>query len=191
MVPLLALGIPGSSTTAVMLVAFQLYGLQPGPSLVANNPELVWGLIASLYIANILLVVLNLPLVGIWVQLLKTPRGLLTGAILVFAALGAYSLQGSLSDVIVAVTLGAFAFVLRRFGFPVAPVLLGIVIGPMIEQELRRTLAVSTSGVGVFLTRPLAMAFICIAFVSVAMSILPYIRPKKRAAIGFGQGEED
>jgi putative tricarboxylic transport membrane protein len=191
MVPLLALGIPGSSTTAVMLVAFQLYGLQPGPSLVANNPELVWGLIASLYIANILLVVLNLPLVGIWVQLLKTPRGLLTGAILVFAALGAYSLQGSLSDVIVAVILGAFAFVLRRFGFPVAPVLLGIVIGPMIEQELRRTLAVSTSGVGVFLSRPLAMAFICIAFVSVAMSILPYIRPKKRAAIGFGQGEED
>ena len=191
MVPLLALGIPGSSTTAVMLVAFQLYGLQPGPSLVANNPELVWGLIASLYIANVLLVILNLPLVGIWVQLLKTPRGLLTGSILVFAALGAYSLQGSLSDVIVAVTLGVFAFVLRRFGFPVAPVLLGIVIGPLIEQELRRTLAVSTNGAGVFLSHPLALVFIALAMVSLTMSILPYVRPKKPAAISFGQGEED
>jgi putative tricarboxylic transport membrane protein len=191
MVPLLALGIPGSSTTAVMLVAFQLYGLQPGPSLVANNPELVWGLIASLYIANVLLVILNLPLVGLWVQLLKTPRGLLTGSILVFASLGAYSLQGSLSDVFMAVILGVFAFVLRRFGFPVAPVLLGIVIGPLIEQELRRTLAVSTNGVGVFLSHPLALVFIALAMVSLTMSILPYFRPKKPAAISFGQGEED
>ena len=94
MVPMLALGIPGSATTAIMLVAFQMYGLQPGPSLLEHNRELVWGLIASLYIANVLLVIINLPLVGAWVQLLKIPRALLTGVMLVFATVGAYSTQG-------------------------------------------------------------------------------------------------
>lgn len=156
MVPLLALGIPGSATTAIMLVAFQLYGLQPGPTLLETNKELVWGLIASLYVANVLLVILNLPLVGLWVQLLRIPKGLLTAIILVFSTIGAYSLQGSLGDVVIVWLLGVAAFLLRRFGFPIAPVLLGLVLGPLIEQDLRRSLAMSSGDFGIFLTRPIA-----------------------------------
>lgn len=160
MIPLLALGIPGSGTTAIMLVAFQLYGLQPGPTLLENNKDLVWGLIASLYVANVLLVVINLPLVGLWVQLLRIPRGLLTSIILVFSTVGAYSLQGSLGDVVVVWALGLGAFLLRRYGFPIAPVLLGLVLGPLIEQDLRRTLAMSSGDPSIFLSRPIACAIL-------------------------------
>ncbi|CAN1535839.1 Protein of unknown function DUF112, transmembrane [Sphingomonadaceae bacterium] len=166
MVPLLALGIPGSATTAIMLVAFQLYGLQPGPTLLETNKELVWGLIASLYVANVLLVVLNLPLVGLWVQLLRIPKSLLTAIILVFSTVGAYSLQGSLGDVVIVWLLGVAAFLLRRFGFPIAPVLLGLVLGPLIEQDLRRSLAMSSGDFSIFLTRPIAggiLGFIAVA----------------------------
>jgi putative tricarboxylic transport membrane protein len=194
MVPLLALGIPGSATTAVMLVAFQLYGLQPGPSLIENNPALLWGLIASLYVANILLVILNLPLVGVWVQLLKTPKGLLTGMILVLSLLGAFSVQGSVSDVVIVLILGGMGFLLRRFGFPVAPVLLGMVIGPLMEQELRRALAVSSGNIQIFLERPLALVFLAAALLSIAFSLLPYVlgnRNRRLAAAKFGTGEDD
>jgi putative tricarboxylic transport membrane protein len=155
MVPMLALGIPGSATTAIMLVAFQMYGLPPGPSLLEHNRELVWGLIASLYIANVLLVIINLPLVGAWVQLLKIPKALLTGIMLVFATVGAYSTQGSLGDVLIVWLLGVAAFLLRTFGFPVAPVLLGLVIGPMLEQELRRSLAMASGDAMFFFKRPI------------------------------------
>lgn len=162
MVPLLALGIPGSATTAIMLVAFQLYGLQPGPTLLENNKELVWGLIASLYVANVLLVVLNLPLVGLWVQLLRIPKALLTSIILVFSTVGAFSLQGSLGDVIIVWMLGVTAFLLRRYGFPIAPVLLGLVLGPLIEQDLRRSLAMSSGDFSIFLTRPIAASILAL-----------------------------
>jgi len=170
MVPLLALGIPGSATTAIMLVAFQMYGLQPGPSLLENNHDLVWGLIASLYVANVLLVIINLPLVGIWVQLLKIPKGLLTGIMLVFATVGAYSTQGSLGDVFIVWLLGLAAFLLRRFGFPVAPVLLGLVIGPMLEQELRRSLAMASGDLTFFFRRPIALGIIALGAVLITTS---------------------
>lgn len=172
MVPLLALGIPGSATTAVMLVAFQIYGLQPGPLLFENSGDLVWGLIASLYIANLLLVVLNLPLVGVWARLLQLPQGLLYAAVLVFSTLGAYSLKGSIGDVVIVYALGAIAFVLRRHGFPVAPVLLGIVLGPLIEQEFRRSLAMSAGDYMIFFSRPIALSLIVLTVASVVGSTL-------------------
>jgi len=170
MVPLLALGIPGSATTAVILAAFQLYGLQPGPLLFTNNANLVWALIASLYIANILLVVLNLPLVGVWARLLRVPPGLLYGAVVVFSALGAFSLKGSMSDVIIVWALGVLAFVLRRFRIPVAPVLLSLVLGPLLEQEFRRALTVSGGDLSIFVTRPISATLLAIALTSLAGS---------------------
>lgn len=179
MVPLLALGIPGSATTAIMLVAFQLYGLQPGPTLLENNKELVWGLIASLYVANVLLVVLNLPLVGLWVQLLRIPKGLLTAIILVFSTVGAYSLQGSLGDVVIVWVLGVAAFLLRRYGFPIAPVLLGLVLGPLIEQDLRRSLAMSSGDFGIFLTRPIAASILALIAVIGLYKIVALIRRRR------------
>jgi putative tricarboxylic transport membrane protein len=171
LVPLLALGIPGSATTAVMLVAFQIYGLQPGPLLFENSKELVWGLIASLYIANILLVVLNLPLIGIWVKLLKLPDEILYFAVLIFSTLGAYSLNSSLGDVVIAYCLGALAFTLRKFAFPVAPVLLGVVLGPMIEKEFRRSMSLSSGDYGIFIESPLALSLLVFALLSLSVSL--------------------
>jgi putative tricarboxylic transport membrane protein len=170
MVPLLALGIPGSASTAMMLVAFHMYGLQPGPSLLENNRDLVWGLIASLYVANVLLVIINLPLVGIWVQLLKIPKALLVAIMLVFSTVGAYATQGSLGDVVIVWLLGVVAFVLRRFGFPVAPVVLGLVIGPLLEQELRRSLAMASGDPMFFLGRPIALGVLGLGVALVAVS---------------------
>jgi putative tricarboxylic transport membrane protein len=180
MVPLLGLGLPGSGTTAIMLAAFQLYGLTPGPLLFDQNPDLVWGLIASLYIGNVLLLVLNLPLVGIWVKLLQVPQPLLAGIIVLFATLGAYSINGSIADVAIAFALGALALGLRQFGFPLPPVLLGLVIGPLLEQELRRSLAISGGDPAIFFTRPIATTIIAMTAVVVAWPIFSRLRSNYR-----------
>lgn len=182
LVPLLALGIPGSATTAVMLAAFQMYGIQPGPLLFTNNPTLVWGLIASLYIANLLLVVLNLPLVGIWVRLLSVPRGILYSTVLVFSTLGAYSLKGSLGDVIAIWVLGVLAFVLRRYSVPIAPILLGLVLGPLLEQEFRRSMTLSGGSVSVFVTSAVSLSFLVLTLLSVAASLFAARSRKGRSA---------
>jgi putative tricarboxylic transport membrane protein len=180
LVPLLALGIPGSSTTAILLAAFQMYGLTPGPLLFDERPDLVWGLIASLYIANVLLLVLNLPLVGIWIRLLRVPRPLLCGGIVVFATLGAYSLNGSMADVVIAYALGGLAFVLRRGGVPIAPVLLGLVLAPLLEQELRRSLAISAGDPAIFVTRPVALALLLAAAASTIAVGVARVRRRTR-----------
>jgi putative tricarboxylic transport membrane protein len=172
LVPLLSLGIPGSGTTAIMLAAFQLYGLTPGPLLFDERPDLVWGLIASLYIGNLLLLLLNLPLVGLWVRMLQIPRPLLMGAISVFATLGAYSLNGSMSDVAIAYALGGLAVALRSLAVPLPPVLLGLVLGPLLEQELRRALALSDGDPTIFLTRPIALAFLVAALIAALAPIV-------------------
>lgn len=176
LVPLLALGIPGSGTTAVMLVAFQMYGLQPGPSLLENNAALVWALIASMYVANVLLVLLNLPLIGLWVQLLKVPQSLLAGIIVIFASVGAYSAQGSFGDLLIVWILGIGAFLLRRFEFPITPVLLGLILGPMLEQELRRSLTMSSGDLSIFVTRPISLVALVLTFGSVVFAARRYIR---------------
>ncbi|MCI2285707.1 tripartite tricarboxylate transporter permease [Colwellia sp. MSW7] len=179
MVPLLALGIPGSATTAVMLVAFQMYGLQPGPLLFQNSGDLVWGLIASLYIANILLVVINVPLVGLWSKLLKVPSGLLYSSVIVFSILGAYSLKGSISDTLIVFVLGLLAFTLRRFNFPIAPVLLGVVLGPLIEQEFRRSISISAGDFSIFFTRPITLTFLAIISVSILSTVIKHVQKRK------------
>jgi len=163
--PLLALGLPASATAAVLLAAFQQYGLQPGPLLFSTQPALVWSLIASLYIGNVMLLVLNLPLVGIWVRLLRTPRPLLFGGILVLATLGAYSLSGSLVDLVVVYVIGAIGCVMRVHGFPLAPAVIGLMLGPMAEQQFRRALAISQGDPLVFVTRPLSALLLVSALI--------------------------
>jgi putative tricarboxylic transport membrane protein len=170
MVPLLGLGIPGSGTTAIMLAAFQLYGLTPGPLLFQQKPDLVWGLIASLYIGNVLLLILNLPLVGVWVRLLAVPQPMLVGIVVAFATLGAYSLNGSIGDIVLAFSLGGLAYVMRSFALPLAPVLLGLVIGPLLEQEMRRSLSISGGDWSIFVTRPIAAVLLGIAAASWLLS---------------------
>ena len=172
LVPLLALGIPGSGTTAVMLAAFQMYGLQPGPLLFAQDSTLVWGLIASLYVSNALLLVLNLPLIKIWVRLLYVPRPLLFAAVLAFSTLGIYTLNNNIFDVAVVYVLGILAFFMRRYGFPLAPTILAVVLGPLLEQEFRRAMAISNGDPTVFLTRPLSATILVLALAAVSVPVL-------------------
>jgi putative tricarboxylic transport membrane protein len=143
LVPLLTIGIPTSATAAILIAAFQVFDLQPGPQLFEREPDVVWALIASLYVGNVMLLVLNLPLIGLWVKVLEIPRPALYTAILVFATLGVYSISGSVTEVLVAYAIGALGFGMRRFDFPIAPVILGVILGPLMELQLRRTLLVS------------------------------------------------
>jgi putative tricarboxylic transport membrane protein len=170
--PLLTLGLPTSATAAILLAAFQGYGLQPGPLLFQNSPDLVWGLIASLYIGNLMLLVLNLPLAPLWVRLLMIPRPYLYGGILVFAVLGAYAATGSTADVVIMLVIGVVGYLMRVYDFPVAPVLVGMILGPLSEQQLRRALAISQGDPSVFVTRPIAAGVLAVA---AAVLLAPYL----------------
>ncbi|MSO21323.1 MAG: tripartite tricarboxylate transporter permease [Acidobacteria bacterium] len=163
LVPLLTLGLPTSATAAIMLAAFQQYNIQPGPLLFTTNPELVWGLIASLYVGNVMLLVLNLPLAPLWARLLEIPRPLLYGGILVFAALGTYSLNNSVFDVGLMYGVGVVGYLMRRADIPVAPAIIGLILGPMAEQQFRRALAIAQGDGTVFFTRPLSATLLSLA----------------------------
>ncbi|HVH26863.1 MAG TPA: tripartite tricarboxylate transporter permease [Vicinamibacterales bacterium] len=163
LVPLLALGLPTSATAAILLAAFQQYGLQPGPLLFQHEPRLVWGLIASLYVGNVMLLVLNLPLVGLWVRLLNIPRPALYAGILVLASAGAYSVNRSAFDVGLLYLIGVAGYVMRRRSIPVAPAIIGLILGPMAEQQLRRALAIAEGSPAVFVTRPISATLLATA----------------------------
>ena len=172
LVPLLTLGIPGSATAAVMLAAFQGYGINTGPLLLQKHPDLVWGLIASLYIGNVMLLILNLPLVGLWVKLLKIPESLLYPMILAFSTLGVYSLGREIADLYLMFGIGILGFLLRRYCFPLAPVILGLVLGPMLETEFRRALLGSQGNWMVLFDRPMAASILVLALI---MVLFPFI----------------
>jgi putative tricarboxylic transport membrane protein len=163
LVPLLALGLPTSATAAILLAAFEQYNLQPGPQLFTASGPLVWGLIASLYIGNVMLLVLNLPLAGLWVRLLAIPQPLLYGGILVFSTLGVYSLSNSTFDLVLLFVVGLIGFVMRRHDFPVAPAIIGLILGPMAEAQFRRALTISQGDASVFFTHPISLALLVIA----------------------------
>ncbi len=163
LVPMLTLGLPTSATAAIMLSAFTSYGIQPGPLLLQNQPQLVWGLIASLYIGNVVLLVLNLPLVGLWAKLLKIPTPLLYAGIMVFATIGAYNKSQSPFDILVLYMIGVVGYFMRKFDFPAAPVIIGMILGPFAEQNLRNALTISQGDWTTFLTKPLSLALLLIA----------------------------
>jgi putative tricarboxylic transport membrane protein len=173
LVPLLTIGIPTSATAAIMLAAFQIFDLQPGPQLFDKNPDLVWALIASLYIGNVMLLVLNLPLIRIWVKVLEIPRELLYTAILVFAVLGTYAVSNSVTEVFIMAGIGVLGFFMRRYDFPIAPVILGVILGPLMESQFRRTLIVSDGDFGAFVDRPLSLALLMVALVVLVAPHLP------------------
>jgi len=167
LVPMLALGLPTSATAAIMLSAFQSYGITPGPLLLQQQSALVWGLIASLYVANVMLLVLNLPLVGLWVKMLKIPEPLLYGGILVFATIGTYGISQSQVDLILLYAMGITGLFMRLFDFPTAPVIIGMILGPLAEQEFRRAMTISQGDVMIFLQKPLSLTLLVLALVAV------------------------
>jgi len=180
MVPLLTLGVPGSGTTAVMLGALMLWGLRPGPLLFEKNPDLVWGLIASMYIGNVLLLILNLPLIGLWVRLLLVPPRILMPLILLFCFTGTYAVSANPFDLWVMVIFGVLGFVLQRFGYPVAPIVLGLILGPMLETHFRRALIVSRGDYTVFVQRPIAAALLAIAAVYLLAPMVAWAWRRRR-----------
>ncbi len=170
MIPLLTLGIPTSNTTAVLLGAFQNYGINPGPQLFTTSASLVWALIASLYIGNLMLLVLNLPLVGVWVRLLKIPRPQLYAGILIFATVGAYGMRQSAFDLFLLYAIGVLGVLMRRFDFPTAPVVVGMILGPLAEAQMRNAVAIGEGSWAVFVQRPMSAALLAVVL---AVLVLP------------------
>ncbi|WP_102128036.1 tripartite tricarboxylate transporter permease [Deinococcus planocerae] len=176
LVPLLTLGLPTSATAAILLAAFQQYGLQPGPLLFVTNADLVWGLIASLYIGNVMLLALNLPLAPVWARLLLIPRPFLYAGILVFSTVGVYSLNNSVFDLLLLALFGVIGYGMRRFDFPVTPAIIGVILGPTAESQFRTALQQSNGDFGIFARQPLT-AFILI-IVALALILPPVLRAR-------------
>ena len=183
MIPLFTLGIPGSPSMALLLGAFMIHGLAPGPQLFQERPELAWTIIASMYIGNVILLILNLPLVGLWVSLLKIPYGLLFPLILVFMTLGSYSLNGSMFDVGVMILFGLIGYVLRKADLPLAPIALTMILGPLLERKLRLALSMSQGNLGVLVASPISVALLVIAGLIILSPLLRFI-PRRRPAPG-------
>ncbi len=183
LIPLLTLGIPTSNTAAIMLGAFQSYGIQPGPQLFTSSAALVWALIASLYIGNVMLLILNLPLVGLWVKLLKIPKHWLYAGILIFATVGVYGMRQSAFDLVLLYAIGLLGVFMRRFDFPTAPVIVGMILGPLAEAQLRNAVAIGEGRWTVFLERPMSLTLLIVV---VALWVIPFAikRAKRHALIG-------
>lgn len=166
MVSLLTLGIPGSGTTAVLLGALIIHGMRPGPMLFTSNPEFVWGLIASMYIGNVMLIIQNMPMIGMWVRLLKVPYKVLLPVIITISAVGVYVTDNNIADVWVMFVFGIIGYAMRKLNYPPAPMVLALVLGPMVERSLRQSLTISHGDIGIFFSRPIAATLMIIALLS-------------------------
>ncbi len=183
MVPLLALGIPGSATTAVLLGAFILFGLRPGPLLLTDHPDVFWGLIASMYVGNVMLLFLNLPGAPLFASVLRLPYPVIATAIIGISITGAYSLENSLFDVWVALAFGVLGYLMKRFDYPAAPLVLALVLGPLLEMSLRQSLTISHGSLAIFITRPASAVLLAIGIVALCAPMLFSLVRKYRAAL--------
>jgi putative tricarboxylic transport membrane protein len=181
-IPMLTLGIPPNAVMALMVGAMTIKGIQPGPEVMTKNPELFWGLIASMWIGNLMLVVLNLPLIGLWIKLLTVPYRFLYPAIMTFCAIGLYTLNNNNFDVFVAAGFGVFGYMLYKLGCEPAPLLLGFILGPMMEENLRRALLLSAGDWTTFIKRPLSLGLLLAATAMIVVVSLPSIKSKRQEA---------
>jgi putative tricarboxylic transport membrane protein len=186
-VPMLALGIPTGPVTAVMIAAVMVHGISPGPMLIQQQPELFWGFVASMYVGNVVLLILNLPLVGMFVSLLRIPYAYLYPCVLAFCILGCYSVSNSTIDVWIMLAMGAIGYALRKFGFDLAPIALGLVLAPMLELSLRQSLAMSAGTYMIFVERPIALVMLILGLVILAFSLKPLLFRSKdwRESVGL------
>jgi putative tricarboxylic transport membrane protein len=180
-IPMLTLGLPASGVMALMLGALTIQGIQPGPEVMTMRPDLFWGLVASMWIGNLMLVVLNLPMIGLWVKLLQVPYRLLFPAIMAFSAIGIYSVNNSSFEIYLTALFGVLGFVFIKLGFPAAPLLLGYVLGPMMEENLRRSMLMSGGDPTVFVTHPISLAFIVATVGILVVMVVPAVRARRMA----------
>jgi putative tricarboxylic transport membrane protein len=186
-VPMLALGLPSGAVPAIMLAAMMIHGIAPGPLLIQQQPELFWGFIASMYVGNIVLLVLNLPFVGIFVNLLRIPYSFLYPSILAFATLGVYAVNNSVVDVWIMASTGLLGYALRKFDFEIAPIVLGLVLAPMIELSFRQSLAMSAGSYAIFFTRPITTVMLLVGLALLLLGLRPVFTKAMdwRAAVGL------
>jgi putative tricarboxylic transport membrane protein len=180
MVPLLTLGIPGSGTTAVLLGALMIHGLRPGPLLFKSNPDFVWGVIASMYIGNIMLLILNLPMVGMWASMLRVPYRILMPIIVTISAVGVYATDNNIFDMWVMFAFGIIGYLMRKLDFPAAPAVLGLVLGPLVERSLRQSLTISHGDISIFFTRPISGALTICALLSLFAPLFRAMWPSRK-----------
>jgi putative tricarboxylic transport membrane protein len=178
MIPLLTLGIPSSGTTAILMGALMMYNIQPGPLLFDEHPDVAWGLIASMFIGNIMLIILNMPLVRLFAKIIQTPKKYLLPLILAISIFGVYAVQVSVNDLLLLIACGIFGYFLSKNDYPVAPLVLGIVLGPMIENNLRRALTVSNGDYSIFFTHPISLIFLVIGALWIIIPIIIKLRGK-------------
>ena len=178
-IPMLTLGIPPNAVMALMVGAMTIHNIQPGPQVMTRNPELFWGLVASMWIGNLMLLILNLPLIQIWIKLLLVPYRLLYPAVLLFCAIGVYSVQNNTVDVLLTIPLGILGYVFMKLGCEPAPLMLGFILGPMMEENLRRTMLLSLGDPSVFFTRPLSAVLLLMSAALVVIVALPAISKKR------------
>ena len=178
-IPLLTLGIPPNAVMALMVGAMTIHGIVPGPQVMTKQPDLFWGLIASMWIGNLMLVVINLPLVGLWVRLLRVPYRMLFPMILIFCAIGVYSINNAPADVIMVAAFGLLGYWLMKHAFEPAPMLLGFVLGPLMEENLRRAMLIARGDPSTFLTRPISGVLLALALILLVLALLPMIRKKR------------
>ena len=178
-IPLLTLGVPPNVVMALLLGAFMIHGVQPGPLMMKQNPGLFWGIIASMYIGNIMLLVLNLPLIGIWVQVLKIPYKILFPLILLFCLIGVYTVSNTVFDIYVMILFGIVGYLMKKFGYEGAPLVLAFVLGPLMENNLRKSLILSQGGFSIFFTRPISAACLLVALVLLVSPLVPALGKKR------------
>jgi len=180
LIPLLSLGIPPNVVMAMLYTALMIHGIQPGPLLLKNNPDLFWGLVASMYLGNVLLLLLNLPLIGIWVRVLKVPYRILFPLILLFCLIGAYSVKNTTFDLFLMIFFGAVGYLMRKFDYEAAPLILAFVLGPMLEQSLRQSLLISKGSFMIFVSRPISTVALSFGFLLLLSNIFPYIKKRRQ-----------
>ncbi len=181
-IPMLTLGIPSNATMALMIGALMIHNIQPGPQVMSSNPGLFWGLVASMWIGNLMLVILNLPLIGIWVQLLKVPYSWLYPTIMTFCCIGVYSINNNPFDVYITIICGALGYVFYKLQCEPAPLILGFILGPMMEENLRRAMLLSRGDPTTFFTRPISLVLLMMALFLLLLVLLPSIKKTREVA---------
>ena len=189
-IPLFTLGIPVNSVIAILLGAFMIHGIQPGPMIITKHADLFWGTVMSMYLGNAMLLVLNLPLIGLWIQVLKVPYPILFPFILLFCLIGVYSLNYSLVEVALMIGFGVFGYLARKFQFEMAPLVLAIVIGPMMENNLRLALVISQGSPMIFISHPISAVFIFITLALLISPFIPWIGKRRQKLQEKVEGEE-
>jgi putative tricarboxylic transport membrane protein len=180
MIPLLVLGVPGSGTTAVMLGALLVHGMRPGPLLFEKHPDFFWAVTASMYIGNIMLLILNLPLIGIWTRMLKVPHSLLIPIILAISSVGVFTVNNNLVEVWIMLLFGIIGYFMKKLRFPAAPVVLALILTPLIENALQQSLQMSHQSISIFFTRPISLALLIVAMLSVFSPVVQFLWKKAK-----------